>query len=113
MGGRKSFDTARTTKLKHLGRYPDLDTFIREVWELGYLESWDANDMITLLDTWQTGDVSLVRDGGDLQKCLGAIKARGLIMPSKTDLYFPVWNLLRERLPRLTLPCTLARGQRD
>lgn len=46
--------------------------------------------MLTLLRTWQTGDVSLVRDGGDYEKCLKAIKARGLVMPSKTDLYFPV-----------------------
>ena len=46
--------------------------------------------MLTLLHTWQTADVSLVRDGGDYEKCLKAIKARGLVMPSKTDLYFPV-----------------------
>lgn len=46
--------------------------------------------MITLFNTWQEGDVSLVRHGGDLEKCLPEIKAKGLIMPSKTDLYFPV-----------------------
>jgi len=37
----------------------------------------------------KNGDVSKVRDGGDLNKCLSQIKAKGLIMPSKTDLYFP------------------------
>jgi homoserine acetyltransferase len=76
-------------------RFSNLDTFIRERWEFGFLKSWDANDLLTLLHTWQTGDVSQVRDGGDLAKCLGAIKARGLIMPCKTDLYFPVRGLVR------------------
>ena len=71
-------------------RYPDLGAFLREEWEQGFLVGWDANDLITLLHTWQKGDVSKVRDGGDLNKCLSQIKAKGLIMPSKTDLYFPV-----------------------
>ena len=70
--------------------YFDLESFLREEWEAGFLNGWDANDLLTLLDTWQKGDVSLVRDHGDLRKCLGEIKAKGLIMPSKTDLYFPV-----------------------
>jgi len=73
----------------HDGRYPDLDAFLREEWEQGFLEGWDANDLLTLLNTWKNGDVSKVRDGGDLNKCLSQIKAKGLIMPSKTDLYFP------------------------
>ncbi|KAF8896061.1 homoserine acetyltransferase [Infundibulicybe gibba] len=71
------------------GLYPDLTTFLREEWELGFLKAWDANDMLTLLATWNAGDVSGIRDGGDLGKCLSAIKAKGLIMPSKSDLYFP------------------------
>jgi len=57
--------------------------------EGSFIGSWDANDLLTLLHTWQTGDVSTVRNGGDLGKCLSQIKAKGLIMPSKTDLYFP------------------------
>ncbi|KAL0574958.1 hypothetical protein V5O48_007003 [Marasmius crinis-equi] len=70
------------------GTYADLNTFIRENWEMRFLD-WDANDMLTLINTWQQGDVSIVRDGGDFEKCLGSIKAQGLIMPCKTDLYFP------------------------
>lgn len=46
--------------------------------------------MVALLTTWQRGDISIVRDGGDYEKALKSIKAKGLIMPSKTDLYFPV-----------------------
>ncbi|OJT10960.1 Homoserine O-acetyltransferase [Trametes pubescens] len=70
------------------GLYPTLDAFMREGWEGRYVANWDANDMLALLDTWQRGDVSSVRDGGDFVGCLGAIKAKGLIMPCKTDLYF-------------------------
>jgi homoserine acetyltransferase len=73
----------------HDGRYPDLGAFLREEWEQGFLDGWDANDLLTLLNTWKNGDVSNVRDQGDLSKCLSQIKAKGLIMPSKTDLYFP------------------------
>ncbi|KDQ57462.1 hypothetical protein JAAARDRAFT_58074 [Jaapia argillacea MUCL 33604] len=71
------------------GSYPDLQTFMREEWEGGFLTGWDANDLLTLLHTWRDGDVSKINDGGDLAKCLGKIKAKGLIMPCKTDLYFP------------------------
>lgn len=71
-------------------RYPDLNSWLREAWEGRYVTFWDANDMLALLNTWQTGDISLVRDNGDLEKALKSIKAKGLIMPSKTDLYFPV-----------------------
>jgi homoserine O-acetyltransferase len=76
--------------MEFANRYPDLNSFIRERWEGGYVNNWDANDMIALLNTWQEGDISIVRDGGDYEKALKSIKAKGLIMPSKTDLYFPV-----------------------
>jgi len=57
-------------------------------WEKRYL-TWDANDMLTLYNTWFNGDISKLEDGGDLEKALKSIKVKGLIMPSKTDLYFP------------------------
>ena len=77
------------------GKYTDLNDFIRSEWEAGFVANWDANDMLTLLRTWQTGDVSKVKAvapslQGDLAGVLRNIKAKGLIMPSKTDLYFPV-----------------------
>lgn len=77
------------------GKYTDLDDFLRAEWEAGFLKNWDANDMLTLLRTWQLGDVSRVKSvgqslQGDLAGVLSSITAKGLIMPSKTDLYFPV-----------------------
>ncbi|KAH7914140.1 alpha beta hydrolase fold protein [Hygrophoropsis aurantiaca] len=78
----------REKRYLYSGAYSDLNAFLREDWEAGFLDGWDANDLLTLLNTWQVADVSSIRDGGDLSKCLGAIKARGLVMPCKTDLYF-------------------------
>ena len=74
--------------------FKSLDDFLRSR-EGRYLEAWDANDMLTLLKTWQLGDVSRVRAvapglQGDLAGVLGGIRAKSLIIPSKTDLYFPV-----------------------
>ena len=59
------------------------------------MANWDANDMLTMLRTWQMGDVSKVKSvapslQGNLAAVLSTISAKGLIMPSKTDLYFPV-----------------------
>ncbi|KAF5316755.1 hypothetical protein D9619_006541 [Psilocybe cf. subviscida] len=78
------------------GLFPDLESFIRERWEGRFLASWDANDLITLVHTWQSGDVSKIRDDGNLEICLSKIQAKGLIMPSKTDLYFPPEDSLNE-----------------
>ena len=71
------------------GMYSSLDDFIRADWEGGFLGTWDANDMLALLKTWQTGDVSRVRHGGELSLCLKDIRAKMLVMPCETDLYFP------------------------
>ncbi|PCH36082.1 homoserine O-acetyltransferase [Wolfiporia cocos MD-104 SS10] len=74
----------------HNGLYSSLDDFLRADWEGGFL-AWDANDLLALLRTWQTGDVTTVSGadaGGNLASCLAGIRAKGLIMPCKTDLYF-------------------------
>lgn len=43
-----------------------------------------------MLRTWQLGDVSASsKFNGDLPAALRSIKAKALIMPGKTDLYFP------------------------
>ena len=83
------------------GKYTDLGDFLRSEWETGYLTYWDANDMLTLLKTWQLGDISRVKGveqslQGDLVGVLSSITAKGLIMPCKTDLYFPVRLLSSE-----------------
>ncbi|KAI0783473.1 homoserine acetyltransferase [Abortiporus biennis] len=77
------------------GKNSDLNNWLHDRWETGFLSVWDANDLLTLLRTWQLGDVSRLDHAstsdlkGDLESVLGKIKAKGLIMPCKTDLYFP------------------------
>lgn len=75
--------------------YNSLDDWIRDEWEGNYLRNWDANDMLFLLNTWQMADISKVKAvgpsmQGNLAGVLGSIKAKALLMPSKTDLYFTV-----------------------
>ena len=58
-------------------------------WERDHLV-WDANDLLAKLRTWQLGDISAnPRYQGDLGRALGAIRARAIVVPCTTDLYFP------------------------
>jgi homoserine O-acetyltransferase len=74
--------------LRTLG-YSSLEDFLVSFWE-GFFLPKDANNLLTMLWTWQNGDISdnpLYK--GDLKKALGAIKAKAFVMPGSTDLYFP------------------------
>ncbi|PAV19008.1 homoserine acetyltransferase [Pyrrhoderma noxium] len=75
------------------GLYPDLDSWLRENWEAGFINNWDANDMLVLLDTWQKGDISKYKHEGNLEAALKSITAKSLIMPCKTDLEYEVEHL--------------------
>ena len=79
---------------------PDLETFLRTDWEERFARR-DAADLLAQLKTWDAGDISTdPRYAGDLAKALGAIKARVLLMPGETDLYFRVADNEAE-MPRL------------
>lgn len=68
--------------------FKDLEDFLVRSWEANFLRR-DMRDLLAQLRTWQAGDISandLYR--GDLQMALAGIKARVLLMPSATDLYF-------------------------
>ncbi|MEQ8664267.1 MAG: alpha/beta fold hydrolase [Rhodospirillales bacterium] len=74
-------------------------------WENDQL-SWDANDLLHKLWTWQRGDVGAgPAFGGDTDKALASIRARAIVMPSTTDLYFRVEDNRREvaRMPNAEL----------
>lgn len=62
------------------------DEYLTKNWE-GGLGDWDANDLLQLIYTWQTGDIGIFH-GGDYSKALQSIQADCLIMPSRTDQYF-------------------------
>jgi homoserine O-acetyltransferase/O-succinyltransferase len=69
--------------------YASLEDFLVGFWE-GLFLARDANNLLTMLWTWQNGDVSNNElFNGDLAKALGAIKAKAIVMPASTDLYFP------------------------
>jgi homoserine O-acetyltransferase/O-succinyltransferase len=74
--------------LKALG-YSSLEDFLVGFWE-GFFLPKDANNLLALLWCWQNADISGdPRYGGDFEKALGAIKAKAIVMPASTDLYFP------------------------
>ena len=74
--------------IKTLG-YSSLEDFLVAFWE-GFFLPKDANNLLAMLWTWQNGDISAnPKFGGDFDKALGAIKAKALVMPGSTDLYFP------------------------
>jgi homoserine O-acetyltransferase len=79
---------------------PDLDTFIRTQWE-DLFEAHVAANLYARLRTWETADIA---DNelyhGDLPRALRAIRARMLLMPGATDLYFRVADN-EEELPYL------------
>jgi homoserine O-acetyltransferase len=68
--------------------FASLEDFLVRSWEASFVRR-DARDLMAQLWTWQNGDISandLFR--GDLQMALSGIKAKVLLMPSATDLYF-------------------------
>jgi homoserine O-acetyltransferase/O-succinyltransferase len=69
--------------------FASLEDFLVSFWE-GLFVGRDANNLLSMLWTWQNGDISAHdRFQGDFAKALGAIKAQAIVMPSSTDLYFP------------------------
>ncbi|KAF2094032.1 alpha/beta-hydrolase, partial [Rhizodiscina lignyota] len=77
--------------------FATLQDYLRENWEKR-MGDWDAHDLLCLLRTWQMGDITIyhAEDNGDLAKALARIKARMLVMPSRTDTYFPPEDSMQE-----------------
>ena len=69
--------------------FASLEDFLTGYWEAAFLHR-DANDMLALMRTWQRCDISDNElHGGDFERALGAIRARAVVMPGSSDLYFP------------------------
>lgn len=69
--------------------YSSLEDFLVAFWE-GFFLRKDANNLLAMLWTWQNGNIGNTPGfGGDFEKALGAIKAKAMVMPGQTDLYFP------------------------
>ncbi|KAJ5682844.1 hypothetical protein N7462_006009 [Penicillium macrosclerotiorum] len=69
--------------------YRDLEDFMQNFWEK-WACSKDPENLLVMMQTWQNGDVSLQEPyNGDFEKTMASIKAKTLVLPAKTDLYFP------------------------
>ncbi|KAI4657431.1 uncharacterized protein J4E79_007505 [Alternaria viburni] len=79
----KLYETAPTLGFKNL------DDFLVNFWEAWAL-SKDPENMLVMAHTWQAGDCSQQEPyNGDFEKAMKGIKAKTLVLPAKTDLYFP------------------------
>ena len=77
----------REATYKHLG-FDSVEDLLVD-WENDHL-TWDANDLLAMLRTWQYADISANDTfGGDFEAALSAISAKAIVMPGQTDLYFP------------------------
>ena len=69
--------------------HSSLEDFLVSFWE-GFFLPKDANNLLTMLWTWQNGDVGRTPGfDGDTERALGAIRARAIVMPAEKALYFP------------------------
>jgi homoserine acetyltransferase len=60
--------------------------------------SSDPENMLAMLYTWQSGDVSKQEPyNGDFEAAMKGIKAKTLVLPAKTDLYFREFGLERRK----------------
>jgi homoserine O-acetyltransferase len=69
--------------------YTSVEDFLVGFWEGLFLQR-DANNMLAQIWTWQNSDLSANSVyNGNFERALNSIKARAIVMPAKTDLYFP------------------------
>ncbi|KAK4505791.1 hypothetical protein PRZ48_003756 [Zasmidium cellare] len=69
--------------------FKDIEDFMVNFWEAWAL-SKDPDNMVAMLYTWQAGDCSAQEPyNGDFDAAMKAIKAKALVLPAQTDLYFP------------------------
>ncbi len=98
-----SHEFFRDGMYRQLG-FPTLEDLVLD-WEEDHLK-WDANDLLAKIWTWQHADISdNPRYRGDFDAALRAIRARAIVMPASTDMYFvPDDNRSEvERMPRSQL----------
>lgn len=70
--------------------FTSLEDYLVRAWEGNYLRR-AAEDLLSMIETWYQSDISdNAIYSGNLESALRAIRARTIIMPSTTDLYFTV-----------------------
>jgi homoserine O-acetyltransferase len=72
------------------------EAFVQERYVASF-EAADAHDLHAMLKTWRGANVGDTEPfGGDAAAALASIRALTLVMPSRTDLYFPPEDSARE-----------------
>lgn len=70
--------------------FASTDDFLKRFWD-PLFQDRDPNDLLAMLWTWQHADISANEIySGNFDRALAAITAQAVVMPSATDLYFPV-----------------------
>ncbi|KAL8874979.1 MAG: hypothetical protein Q9198_006598 [Flavoplaca austrocitrina] len=77
----------RERQFERLG-FSNVEDFIKSNWEDAF-ETWDPEDLLILAKMWQAGDVGKTHADADYLRALEDIEAKMLVMPSRTDTYFP------------------------
>jgi homoserine O-acetyltransferase len=81
-----SADFFHEQRYKEIG-FDSIDALLED-WEQDHL-SWDANDLLSKLWTWQHADVSAHQNfNSDLALALSKVTAKTIIMPCDRDQYF-------------------------
>ena len=76
--------------------YVSVEDYLKNVWDAMYY-GLDANDMLALIATWQACDISAnPLYNGDREAALKAITAKSIVLPCRTDFYFPPEDNARE-----------------
>ncbi len=72
--------------------YSSLEDFLVGFWEGFFLDRRDPNNLLTMLWTWQNGNIGATPGrgfDGDQVAALRTIKAKMIVLPALKDLYFP------------------------
>lgn len=71
--------------------YSSLEDFLVGFWEGFILDRRDPNNLLTMLWTWQNGNIGLTEGfDGSVEKALASIRAKAIVMPAQQDIIFPV-----------------------
>ena len=87
------------------GGIRSIEDYLTRNWDRNF-QRCDANDLLAMLDTWQQADAgSDPRFDGDWLAALRAIRCPAVVMPSRTDMYFPPQDSAEavSRMPRARL----------
>jgi len=85
----------REERWRELG-FTTREAFVAERYVASF-EASDAHDLHAMLKTWRGANVGDTAPfGGDAGAALASIRARTIVMPARTDLYFPPEDSVRE-----------------